>query len=26
LTQPLAELLDGYAQGRYRQYWELTGR
>jgi hypothetical protein len=25
LTQPLAELLDGYAQGRYRQYWELTG-
>ena len=25
LTQPLAELLDGYGQGRYRQYWELTG-
>ncbi|MGE5837389.1 MAG: hypothetical protein ACM4AI_23145 [Acidobacteriota bacterium] len=26
VTQPLAELLDGYAQGRFRQYWELTGR
>ena len=26
LTQPLAELLDGYAQGRFRQYFELTGR
>jgi hypothetical protein len=26
LTQPLADLLDGYAQGRFRQYWELTGR
>ena len=24
LTQPIQTLLDGYAQGRYRQYWELV--
>jgi hypothetical protein len=26
MTQPLGELLDGHAQGRFRQYGELTGR
>jgi hypothetical protein len=26
LTQPLGELVDGYAQGRFRYYNELTGR
>jgi len=26
ITQPLQELLDGYARGRFRQYGELTGR
>jgi hypothetical protein len=26
MTQPLGELVDGYAQGRFRQYGELTGR
>jgi hypothetical protein len=24
LTQPIQALLDGYEQGRFRQYWELT--
>ena len=24
LTQPIQALLDGYQQGRFRQYWELT--
>lgn len=24
LTQPLGELVAGFAQGRFRQYWELT--
>ena len=24
LTQPIQTLLDGYAKGRFRQYWELT--
>jgi hypothetical protein len=24
LTQPIQVLLDGYAKGRYRQYWELV--
>ena len=24
MTQPIQELLDGYQQGRFRQYWELT--
>ncbi|HYN07125.1 MAG TPA: hypothetical protein VES67_07020 [Vicinamibacterales bacterium] len=26
LTQPLGELVDGYARGQFRQYWELTRR
>ncbi len=26
LTQPLGELLDGHAKGKFTQYWELTGR
>ena len=26
LTQPLGELVDGFARGRFRQYGELTGR
>ena len=26
ITQPMGELLDGYAQGRFRYYNELTGR
>jgi len=26
LTQPIAMLLDGFEAGRYRAYWELTGR
>jgi hypothetical protein len=24
LTQPIQALVDGYAKGRFRQYWELT--
>jgi hypothetical protein len=24
ITQPVSDLLDGYARGRYREYWELT--
>lgn len=24
LTQPIQALVEGYAQGRFRQYWELT--
>jgi hypothetical protein len=23
LTQPIQALVDGYAKGRFRQYWEL---
>ena len=26
LTQPLGELIEGFAKGRFRQYGELTGR
>jgi hypothetical protein len=26
ITQPIRTLIDGYAQGRFRQYSELTGR
>jgi hypothetical protein len=26
LTQPIAELVEGFAAGRFRQYWELTAR
>jgi hypothetical protein len=26
LTQPLGELIDGFAKGRFRQYYELTER
>ena len=26
LTQPLGELLDGHAKGKFTQYWELSGR
>lgn len=26
LTQPMQALIDGYAKGLFRQYWELAGR
>jgi hypothetical protein len=26
LTQPMQALIDGYARGQFRQYWELAGR
>jgi len=25
-TQPIGELVDGYARGRYHEYWELAGK